>query len=256
MKSFDVNRLNVNVYEDQIAMGRSAATEAGAAIEKMLKYKDSLNILFAAAPSQNEFLDALSRIPLPWNRINAFHMDEYVGLKEDAPQRFGNFLKEHFFDKVSLASVHYIYIDGLSKEEQCRRYSALLKNNPLDIVFMGVGENGHIAFNDPHVADFNDPEMVKVVDLDGVCRMQQVHDGCFESLGKVPEQAITVTIPVMFKSRKIFCVVPGETKSKAVKRMLWEDISTSCPASILRRHSDATLYCDSASAALLERKIS
>jgi len=178
-------------------------------------------------------------------------MDEYIGLQADAPQRFGNYLKEHIFAALPFKSIHYLYIEGASPENICAHYEEVLQKHPIDIVFMGIGENGHIAFNDPHVALFDDPQQVKVVLLDEVCRTQQVHDGCFSSLEKVPQQAVTITIPVMMKATRIFCIVPGKPKANAVKETLYGPVSTTCPASILRTHPHATLYCDRDSASLL-----
>ena len=183
--------------------------------------------------------------------INAFHMDEYIGLPQDAPQRFGTYLREHIMGCVPFRSVHYL--DGSAQNilEECRRYAALLRRFPVDIVCLGIGENGHIAFNDPHTALFQDPEAVKRVTLDLTCRNQQVHDGCFSSLEVVPEQAVTLTIPSLFAGRYLFCMVPGEKKAAAVKRTVEGKIEEACPASILRCHPNAILYVDEASGALL-----
>lgn len=165
-------------------MGEDAAQAAAESINQLLKEKEEINILFAAAPSQNEFLAALQKYALPWNRIHALHMDEYIGLQADAPQRFGNYLKEHIFAALPFKSIHYLYIEGASPENICAHYEEVLQKHPIDIVFMGIGENGHIAFNDPHVALFDDPQQVKVVLLDEVCRTQQVHDGWFLQSGE------------------------------------------------------------------------
>lgn len=170
-------------------------------------------------------------------------MDEYVGLSANATQGFGNFLKRSIFDKLPFASVHYI---GTEKqpEQACADYEKLISAHEIDVVFMGIGENGHIAFNDPHVADFNDPKSIKKVDLDLMCRQQQVNDACFASLDKVPQYALTLTIPTLYSAHRIFCIVPGSTKAQAVKKTVCGEISTQCPASILRTHDYATLYVD------------
>ena len=243
--------LLTRIYPDREMLGEEAARLAAVKVNKLLNQKEEINILFAAAPSQNEFQAALQKYALPWNRIHALHMDEYIGLQADAPQRFGNYLKEHIFAALPFKSIHYLYIEGASPENICAHYEEVLQKHPIDIVFMGIGENGHIAFNDPHVALFDDPQQVKVVLLDEVCRTQQVHDGCFSSLEKVPQQAVTITIPVMMKATRIFCIVPGKPKANAVKETLYGPVSTTCPASILRTHPHATLYCDRDSASLL-----
>ena len=208
-------------------------------------------MIFAAAPSQNEFLAALAAAPgIEWNRIHALHMDEYVGLPADAPQGFGNFLRAAIFGQVPFASVDYIGTES-DPDETCRRYAALLQGIQVDIVCMGIGENGHIAFNDPPVADFNDPLTIKKVALDETCRLQQVHDGCFARIEEVPRYAVTLTVPTMFRARYIFCIVPAPTKANAVRATVCGPISEQCPASILRTHEHAILYTDSDSAALL-----
>jgi glucosamine-6-phosphate deaminase len=243
-QTFKTDKLIVNVYDSRPSMGKGAAEEAAAYLRHLLSEKNEIYAVFAAAPSQNEFLAALTAAPdIDWSRIHALHMDEYVGLAADAPQGFGNFLKRSIFDKVPFASVHYI---GTEKpaEQACDDYAKLIEAHPIDIVFMGIGENGHIAFNDPHVADFDDPAVIKRVDLDLTCRQQQVHDGCFKSLDEVPEYALTLTIPTLLSAKRIFCVVPAKTKANAVNATVTGEITPHCPASILRRHDYATLYID------------
>ena len=248
----DFGRLIVKVYENRQAMGEEAAKEASDYIIGQLKIKEYLNIVFAAAPSQNEFLAALAASDgIDWTRINAFHMDEYIGLPDDAPQGFGNFLKSAIFSKVPFRSVNYLNKVDLPPTEICEKYTQLLLKYPIDIVMMGIGENGHIAFNDPHVALFNDLKMVKVVELDETCRNQQVNDGCFASMSLVPIHAITLTVPTLMSANRLFCIVPGKLKANAVKNTLADSISEKCPATILRTHPSATLYCDKDSAAFL-----
>ena len=204
--------------------------------------------------SKNEFLASLVKENrIDWSRINAFHMDEYIGLEEDAPQRFGHFLKESIFGKVPFKQVNYINGKALPSEE-CARYEALLKQYPADIVCLGIGENGHIAFNDPHVADFKDPQAVKVVDLDQACRQQLVNDGCFQSINEVPTHAYTLTIPALLSADYMYCIVPGESKANAVYHTLYGEISITCPASVLRTKDNVTLYLDANSASLIETK--
>ena len=209
-------------------------------------------MIFAAAPSQNEVLAFLAADrEIPWNRVNAFHMDEYIGLSADAPQGFGNFLKTHIFGLAPFRSVNYIDISAKDAEGECARYAALLSEYPTDIVVMGIGENGHIAFNDPPVADFADTKAVKPVPLDEICRNQQVNDGCFASISDVPKYAITLTVPTLFAGKYLFCIVPAKTKANAVKETLCGEIGEACPATVLRRHENAVLYLDEDSSALL-----
>ncbi|PKM61555.1 MAG: glucosamine-6-phosphate deaminase [Firmicutes bacterium HGW-Firmicutes-21] len=250
IKTGKSDKLTYKVYASRAEMGRAAATEAAEAIKSLLAKKDEINMIFAAAPSQNEFLAALTEDKsIDFTRINAFHMDEYIGLPSDAPQGFGNFLRRTLFDKVPFKSVNTIDSSATDAALECERYSALLKKHPCDIVCMGIGENGHIAFNDPHVADFNDTETVKAVSLDEVCRMQQVNDGCFDKLDDVPKYALTLTVPTLLAPEYIFCMVPAKTKANAVKETLTGPVGVSCPATALRRHENAVLYTDTDSAA-------
>ena len=248
LQAFKAGSLDVRIYDSRKNMGKAAADDVAACIRQLLSEKEEIHMVFAAAPSQNEFLEALAADQgVEWGRIHALHMDEYVNLPSDAPQGFGNFLREAIFDKVPFASVEYIGTDG-NPEETCRRYAGILDGVTVDIVCMGIGENGHIAFNDPHVADFNDPLKVKKVDLDETCRLQQVHDGCFKTIADVPKYAVTLTVPVMFKASHLFCIVPSSTKAEAVKSTVFGPVSEKCPASILRKHSHAVLYTDTDSA--------
>ena len=252
MRSFKKDLLNVNIYDTRTEMGCAAAADIKAAILDMLKEKETINMIFAAAPSQNEVLAALANDKeIPWGRVNAFHMDEYIGLPKDAPQGFGNFLKEHIFGIAPFGSVNYIRPDAVSAEREAQRYSDLLMKNPTDIVVLGIGENGHIAFNDPPVADFNDPYKVKPVALDEMCRNQQVNDGCFATIDDVPTHALTLTVPTLMAGKKLFCIVPAKTKANAVFATVNGEITTECPASIMRTHPSVTLYLDADSSALL-----
>jgi glucosamine-6-phosphate deaminase len=247
-----INKLEVQVYQARTEMGSAAALEVTERINTLLRQQATVNIIFAAAPSQQEFLQALRRAPIEWGRIRAFHMDEYIGLRPDAVQGFGNFLRERLFDKVPFLAVYYIDGDAVDLKKECERYGALLQKYPPDIVCMGIGENGHIAFNDPPVADFDDPYAVKVVALDQPCRQQQVNDGCFSELESVPTHAITLTIPTLMSGRFIYCIVPGRQKAQAVFNTLHREVVEAYPASILRNHEHAVLFLDALSAEMMD----
>ncbi len=247
------NKLKVRIYDSRIQMGAEAAKDVAEKIKELLLVKQGfVNIIFAAAPSQNEFLSSLSQEKnINWRRVNAFHMDEYVGLDKNASKRFGNFLKERLFDKVSFNKVHYLNGSAGDSDMECLRYSDLLKQFPADIVCMGIGENAHIAFNDPHTANFDDPLMVKMVTLDQASRQQQVHDGCFAQIEDVPTSAITLTVPALLKANSIYCIVPGNNKANAVYHTLNSKVQETYPSTSLKRHINATLYLDKESAAKL-----
>ncbi len=239
-----VDRLRVNVYPDRRALGEAAGADVATKIRALQKTKPNLRMIFAAAPSQNETLATLAQASgIDWSRITAFHMDEYIGLPEGAPQKFSHFVRTHLFDLVKPGKVNLIDSSN-SPEAECQRYGALLREAPIDIVCLGIGENGHIAFNDPPVADFKDPQTIKVVELDDACRRQQVNDGCFPSFAAVPTHALTLTIPTLLGAAHLLCMVPGPTKRQAVQRTLNGPISTQCPSTILRQHPDCTLYVD------------
>lgn len=236
------DKLAYYVFETRNEMGEYAARDVANQIVKLQQEQEEIRMVFAAAPSQNEFLQHLiSDDRIHWNQIIAFHMDEYVGLDKEAPQLFQNFLKERLFHKVPFKEVHLI---DSSNENELERYSKLLEEQPIDIVCLGIGENGHIAFNDPPVADFHDQKVIKKVELDAMCRQQQVNDGCFASLEEVPSHAWTLTIPTLLSGKSMYCIVPGSTKRQAIYQTLNGPISTECPASILRTHEHAYLYVD------------
>lgn len=252
MKRLKHDNLDIQIYDTRAEMGMAAAKDIGECLRSLLQKKEQVNVIFAAAPSQNEVLAALvADKSIPWERINAFHMDEYIGLAAGAPQAFGNYLREHIFGLVNMAGVHYIDATAPDAAAECARYAEILQKYPVDVVVMGIGENGHIAFNDPPVADFADPCTVKPVVLDEVCRTQQVHDGCFATLDDVPKAAITLTVPALLAGKHLFCIVPAATKAEAVRRTVRGEIGESCPATALRRHPDARLYLDADSSALL-----
>lgn len=239
--------MEVHVFKTRGEMGAAAGKVVEEKIMQLLDKQEEIRMIFAAAPSQNELLSCLCKSSkIPWDRITAFHMDEYINLSHDAPQLFSNFLKKRLFDKVNFKAVHLIKGNN-NIQEECRRYAALVSEQPVDIVCLGIGENGHIAFNDPPVADFNGLEIIKVVELDHACRQQQVNDGCFSSLEEVPRQALTLTVPTLMSGNYLYCVVPGKTKQKAVSEMLNGPVSIECPASILRTHPNCWAYLDTES---------
>ncbi len=242
----------IKAFETRGEMGRAAARDVAAVIRKLFEVKKSIRMIFAAAPSQSDFLDAFtSDKSVDFSRIHAFHMDEYIGLNPDAPQGFGNFLRESLFSKVCFASVSYLNGGAPDMDAECRRYAALLEEEPIDIVCLGIGENGHIAFNDPAVADFHDKKKVKIVELDAVCRQQQVNDGCFSSLSEVPTHAVTLTVPMLTSAAYHFCIVPTARKAAAVRGAVYGALSETCPATALRTCDNMTLYLDRESASEL-----
>lgn len=222
-----------------------------AKIAGLQREKESVNIIFAAAPSRNEFLEALIAAPgIDWRRVNGFHMDEYIGLAADAPQGFGNFLRGRLFGRLPFGQVFYLDGRRLITGGVCTIFGVVGRISGR-YRLSGHRRERHIAFNDPHVARFDDPVRVKVVDLDDKCRRQQVHDGCFASLGQVPTHALTLTIPALTAAPGMYCIVPAQTKARAVHDTVYGEITTACPASILRTKTGAKLYLDPDSGALL-----
>ena len=247
------DQLQVFVFPTRREIGETAGARAGKSIQRAVEKRGEARIILASAPSQDELLENLVSQPIDWSRVVIFHMDEYVGLPAEHPATFRSYQREHVLAHVRPHQFHDIRGESLDPAAECARYSALLSEAPIDVVCLGIGENGHLAFNDPPVADFTDPELVKLVELDEMCRQQQVNDGCFSTLDAVPRQAITLTIPALVEGRELFCVVPGPRKAAAVRATLKESVRTQCPASILRRHPSAHLYLDDASAASIDQ---
>jgi glucosamine-6-phosphate deaminase len=236
-------RLGVRVHPDGEA-GTAAGLEAAEALRAVLRERGEARVMFAAAPSQLGTLAVLRAAEgIDWSRVTAFHMDEYVGLPAGAPQRFAAFLHRELVDAVRPRAFHAID-PGPDPAAECARYAVLLAAAPMDLICLGIGENGHLAFNDPPVADFADPLTVKLVDLDDACRRQQVNDGCFPTLTDVPPQAVTVTVPALLSGRRLIATVPGATKRTALRAALDGPLTTACPASALRDHPAATLHTD------------
>ncbi|MBM4169003.1 MAG: glucosamine-6-phosphate deaminase [Ignavibacteria bacterium] len=254
VSEFRTDNLVVSVYGTREDLGCAAAEDVEKQIRAIGVKQEEIRIMFASAQSQRDLWNELSkRREIPWNCVTAFHMDEYLGLPEDAPQKSGHLLREEFFQGKGFRKIHYI--DGSAHDErsECQRYASLLASAPLDIVCMGIGENGHIAFNDPPVADFSDLLMMKPVTIDKRSRQQQVNDGAFSVIDEVPVRALTATVPQLLAGEALFVVVPGERKAEAVWNTLFGPISLSCPASIIRTHRNAKLYLDRDSARMISR---
>jgi glucosamine-6-phosphate deaminase len=251
VETFKAGLLNVHVFDARAEMGAAAAAMAAAAIREAIRRQGDTAVVFASAPSQNETLDALAVAPgIDWPRITAFHMDEYLGATADAPHSFRRYLAERLFTRVPVGQFHGLHGETDDPEATARGYAALLAAHPPQVCLAGIGENGHLAFNDPPVADFSDPLDVKVVELDRACREQQVADGAFATLDDVPRRALTLTVPRLFRIPALILSVPGARKREAVRETIAGPISTDCPASILRTHANAHLFLDRDSAAL------
>ena len=250
---FTVSRLNVLTHPTRLRMGAAAAEQAAHEMIEIITKKGAARIIFACAPSQDEFLASLTSAPgIDWSRVTIFHIDEYVGLPENHPACFRSFHRKHLLSKITPGAFHGIRGESPDPEAECRRYGALLAEAPIDLICMGIGENGHIAFNDPPAADFHDPLPVKVVELDEASRQQQVNDGCFPDMVSVPKRAITLTCPTLIAATRMVCVVPGPRKAAAISNTLRAaTISPLIPATILRLHPRGTLHLDSQSAKFL-----
>lgn len=249
VRNVKADELNVRIFDTRQSMGEEAAKQAAGWIRDVAAKKEEVNIIFAAAPSQNEFLAALCKEDVNWGCVNAFHMDEYIGLSEDAPQGFANFLRRSIFDLVPFKNVYCINGHNPNPEDECKRYEELLLKYPADIIFMGVGENAHLAFCDPGAAFFNDPENVKIVRLAETCRHQQVNDGCFKTLDEVPTHAFTLTVPIMMRVPNMMLIAPTALKANAIHDVVLGPVDEMVPASVVRTHKGgATLYTDEAGA--------
>jgi glucosamine-6-phosphate deaminase len=252
VSEFQVDELQVKVFEDRRQLGAAAAESVAQALIARIAANGEVRVVFAAAPSQDEFLAELARIPgLDWSRVLALHMDEYLGIGPDHPMSFRKYLAEHIFQPVGLRPDRLRLIPAEqpgSPLRVCLDYEEILRSTPPDLVCAGIGENGHLAFNDPPVADFLDPVLVKVIRLDEACRRQQVHDVGLSSIDEVPTHAYTMTVPALLSAPIVSVVVPGPRKADAVRQALRGPISEACPATALRRHPGAILYLDRDSA--------
>jgi len=246
-KKLKVDSLEVIVYPDRTEMGKASGELIAKKIKAILEQKDEIRMIFAAAPSQEETLKYLrNENEIDWSKITVFNMDEYIGLSRDNPASFGYFLSDRLFSHVHPGKINLI--DGMNDPaSECPRFSKLLTEKTIDIVLLGLGANGHIAFNEPLTADFNDSAVVKSIDLEEISRQQQVDENCFSNLDNVPHRAITITIPTIMAASYLFCMTPGENKSEAVRRVLEGSITNTVPGSIIREHSNCILFLDNQS---------
>jgi len=242
--------LKIKVFLSTAELAQAAAGDAATAIREAISERGEARIIAATGASQFEFLDALTKSPgIDWSRVEMFHLDEYVGMSDQAPASFCRYLRERLIDKVELKRYHLL--DGTqAPQDVISRVSAEIRRAPIDIAFVGVGENGHLAFNDPP-ADFDTDEAYIVVNLDEACRRQQLGEGWFPSLEDVPSQAISMTIRQIMKSKQILCIAPDARKAKAVQACFGGAVNPIAPASILQCHPNASVYLDQESAALL-----
>lgn len=247
-KTLKADNLDVAIYETPIAMGKAAADFVQRKLSEAISKKGSANLILATGASQFKFLEALKERNIEWQKITVFHLDEYKDISDSHPASFRKYLKDRILDAVQPKKIHFLNGDAEDVDAEMHQYAEALKKHPIDIACIGIGENGHIAFNDPPVADFKDPKLVKLVTLDEACRKQQLGEGWFPTFDDVPEQALTLTITAILNSKAISCAVPDERKAKAVYNTLYHEISTDCPATILRLHEDAKLFLDNASA--------
>lgn len=251
-RNLTVDNLNVRIYGNSAETGKAAADLVAKKLNEVILNKESANLILATGASQFSFLKALREKELDWQKITVFHLDEYKGISDSHPASFRKYLKDRILDHVNPKKVYFLNGDAENLQKELQRYAGLLMKHPIDVACIGIGENGHIAFNDPPVADFEDPKLVKLVTLDEACRNQQLGEGWFPTFYDVPEQALTLTIPAIMSCKNISCVVPDDRKANAVYNALYGEISTDCPASILRTHPNTTLFLDSKSASKIK----
>ena len=242
--------MQVKIFDTKQELGAAAAGDAAAIINQAIRERGVAYVIAATGASQFEFLDSLAREPVDWTKVTFFHLDEYVGLPESHPASFRRYLKERIVSRVHPRAFHFIDGEADDVQDECRRVGELITQQTVDVAFAGIGENGHLAFNDPP-ADFEIDEPYLVVNLDDTCRQQQVGEGWFKSIAEVPAQAISMSIKQILKSREILCIVPDKRKAEAVKAAVELNVSPMHPASILRKHDRVTLYLDRASSSRL-----
>lgn len=252
-KKQELGAMKVRIYPTAKDAGQAAAESVAAAMHVLGAERNAFGIIFATGASQFETLHALTAIPgMPWHKVHGFHMDEYIGLDRNHRASFRRYLREKLTSRVSMAAFHDIDGSTADLEKLRRDYTEKLNTADPQICLLGIGENGHLAFNDPHEANFDDPEPMKVVTLDRACREQQLAEGWFSSFDHVPAQALTLTIPTLLKVPRLFVSVPGKRKAAIVRHALQDPISVHCPATILRTHPDVTIYLDEESASDLD----
>jgi glucosamine-6-phosphate deaminase len=257
VRSLESGNLKIEIHADKKSAGAAAAYAAAEEIRRLDRIRNGIGVIFATGASQLEMLAALTSISdLPWDRVTGFHMDEYIGLDENHPASFRRYLREQLTRRVNMHK--FFEIDGNADDVNalCLNYIRTLNMADPQLCLLGIGENGHLAFNDPSEAMFDDPQAMKVVTLDNVCRGQQVAEGWFKTLQDVPERALTLTIPTLLRVPKLICSVPGSRKATVVRRTLEEPITTECPSTILRTHPDVTIYLDLDSATELKEQVS
>jgi glucosamine-6-phosphate deaminase len=243
--------MKLKVFETKPEMGQTAARDAASIIRQAIIERDAAYVIAATGASQFEFLDELMIENIDWSKVVFFHLDEYVGLPESHPASFRRYLKERIVSRVHPRAFHLINGEAADIYEECRRVGQLISQHTIDVAFVGIGENGHLAFNDPP-ADFETDEPYIVVDLDQGCRRQQVGEGWFQNIDEVPTQAISMSIRQILKSRNILCIVPDQRKAEAVRVSVKLDVNPMHPASILQQHASVTMYLDRESSALLK----
>ncbi len=253
--TFVCDAATVRIHDSMSELATCAAGEAAHAIKRALAAGGGANVMFATGNSQLRFLaELVQSIDLDWTAVTAFHMDEYVGLGVDHPASFRRYMRDRAAALLPFRAFHYL--DGLADPaREADRYAALLGDHPLDLCVLGIGENGHLAFNDPPVADFDDSRLVKVVALDDACRRQQVGEGHFPEVGAVPTHAVTVTIPALLAARTVIAIVPERRKAEPVRAALEGPISPACPASVLRTQPHVSIHLDRDSASRLSPEI-
>jgi glucosamine-6-phosphate deaminase len=252
VKHIEVGTMKLEIHANRKAAGEAAARSAAQALKQLDQTRSAIGVIFATGASQLETLHALTSMPdLPWKKVHGFHLDEYIGIDENHPASFRRYLRENLTERVPMGE--FLEIDGSSSDSDHvrRNYVQELRAADPQLCLLGIGENGHLAFNDPPEANFEDPDAMKVVTLDAACRQQQLAEGWFERFEDVPERALTLTIPTLLKVPKLIVSVPGRRKAQSVRRTLEEEISTACPATILRAHPDVMIYLDEESASEL-----
>ncbi|RKD86378.1 glucosamine-6-phosphate deaminase [Mangrovibacterium diazotrophicum] len=252
VKEQKVENLSVNIYQSVSELGVASAKFVAEKLNSAILKKGEANLILATGASQFSFIQCLKNEIIDWSKITVFHLDEYEGISDNHPASFRKYLKERILEQVQPKQVHYLHGDAPDVEAEILKYENLLKDTVIDVACIGIGENGHIAFNDPPVADFNDPYLVKVVELDEACRRQQLGEGWFSTFEEVPTHALSLTIPAIMRCDTISCAVPDARKAQAVYDTLNAEVSTAYPSTILRKHNDCVLFLDSFSASLLK----